>query len=48
MTVGPVLVAEQLPDASPLKAPATEFVKRYESPTAPARARASLPRRGLR
>ncbi len=31
MTVGPVLVAEQLPDASPLKAPATEFVKRYET-----------------
>ena len=31
MTVGPVLVAEQLPDSSPLKAPASEFVKRYES-----------------
>lgn len=31
MTVGPVLVAEQLPDSSPLKAPAMEFVKRYES-----------------
>ncbi len=31
MTVGPVLVAEQLPDSSALKAPASGFVKRYES-----------------
>ncbi|MCE9660764.1 MAG: ABC transporter substrate-binding protein [Burkholderiales bacterium] len=31
MTVGPVLVAEQLPDSSPLKAPASEFVKHYET-----------------
>ena len=31
MTVGPVLVAEQLPDSSVLKKPALEFVKRYEA-----------------
>jgi branched-chain amino acid transport system substrate-binding protein len=31
MTVGPVLVAEQLPDASILKKPALEYVKRYEA-----------------
>ncbi len=31
MTVGPVLVAEQLPDSSVLKKPALDFVKRYES-----------------
>jgi branched-chain amino acid transport system substrate-binding protein len=30
MTVGPVLVAEQLPDSSVLKKPALEYVKRYE------------------
>lgn len=31
MTVGPVLVAEQLPDSSVLKKPALEYVKRYEA-----------------
>ena len=31
MTVGPVLVAEQLPDNSILKKPALEFVKTYET-----------------
>jgi branched-chain amino acid transport system substrate-binding protein len=31
MTVGPVLVAEQLPDSSVLKKPALDFVKRYEA-----------------
>lgn len=31
MTVGPVLVAEQLPDTSVLKKPALEYVKRYEA-----------------
>ena len=31
MTVGPVLVAEQLPDASVLKKPALAFVSRYEA-----------------
>ena len=31
MTVGPVLVAEQLPDSSMLKKPASDYVKRYES-----------------
>jgi branched-chain amino acid transport system substrate-binding protein len=31
MTAGPVLVAEQLPDASILKKPALEYVKRYEA-----------------
>ena len=31
MTVGPVLVAEQLPDSSILKKPALEFVTRYEA-----------------
>jgi branched-chain amino acid transport system substrate-binding protein len=31
MTVGPVLVAEQLPDSSILKKPALDFVKTYES-----------------
>jgi branched-chain amino acid transport system substrate-binding protein len=31
MTVGPVLVAEQLPDSSILKKPALAFVERYES-----------------
>ena len=31
MTVGPVLVAEQLPDSSVLKKPALEFVNRYEA-----------------
>lgn len=31
MTVGPVLVAEQLPDSSVLKKPALDYVKRYEA-----------------
>lgn len=31
MTVGPVIVAEQLPDSSVLKKPALDFVKRYEA-----------------
>lgn len=30
MTVAPVLVAEQLPEASPVKKPATDFVRRFE------------------
>jgi branched-chain amino acid transport system substrate-binding protein len=35
MTVGPVLVAEQLPDSNILKKPALEFVHRYESAHGP-------------
>ena len=35
MTVGPVLVAEQLPDSSVLKKPALEYVKRYEAAYGP-------------
>lgn len=31
MTVGPVLVAEQLPDSSVLKKPALDYIKRYEA-----------------
>ena len=31
MTVAPVLVAEQLPDANPVKAPGVDYVKRYEA-----------------
>lgn len=31
MTVAPVLVAEQLPDASPVKRPALDFVQRFEA-----------------
>lgn len=31
MTVGPVLVAEQLPDTSPMKKPAMDYVARYEA-----------------
>ncbi|MFT3666086.1 ABC transporter substrate-binding protein [Piscinibacter sp.] len=31
MTVAPVLVAEQLPDASPVKKPAVDFVHRFET-----------------
>ena len=31
MTVAPVLVAEQLPDASPVKRPALDFVQRFET-----------------
>ncbi len=30
MTVAPVLVADQLPDSSPTKAPGVDYVKRYE------------------
>lgn len=36
MTVGPVLVAEQLGDSSILKRPALEYVKRYEAVHGPA------------
>ena len=36
MTVAPVLVAEQLPDANPVKKPATEFVRRFEAQYGPA------------
>jgi branched-chain amino acid transport system substrate-binding protein len=35
MTVGPVLVAEQMPDSSVLKKPALEYVKRYEAAYGP-------------
>ncbi|CAN5831483.1 ABC transporter substrate-binding protein [soil metagenome] len=35
MTVAPVLVAEQLPDDSPNKAPALDYVKRYEAAYGP-------------
>jgi branched-chain amino acid transport system substrate-binding protein len=35
MTVAPVLVAEQLPDTSPMKKPATEFVRRFEAQYGP-------------
>lgn len=35
MTVGPVLVAEQLPDSSVLKKPALDYVKRYEAAYGP-------------
>ena len=35
MTVGPVLVAEQLPDSSVLKKPALEYVTRYETAYGP-------------
>jgi branched-chain amino acid transport system substrate-binding protein len=31
MTVAPVLVADQLPDANPVKAPGVDYVKRYEA-----------------
>jgi len=31
MTVAPVLVAEQLPDSSPVKKPAVDFVQRFET-----------------
>ena len=31
MTVAPVLVAEQLPDSNPVKAPGVDYVKRYEA-----------------
>jgi branched-chain amino acid transport system substrate-binding protein len=31
MTVGPVLVAEQLPDTTPMKKPAMDYVARYEA-----------------
>lgn len=35
MTVAPVLVAEQLPDASPVKRPALDFVQRFEAKYGP-------------
>ena len=35
MTVGPVLVAEQLPDTSPMKKPALDYVTRYEARQGP-------------
>ncbi len=35
MTVAPVLVAEQLPDANPVKKPAVEFVQRFEGKYGP-------------
>lgn len=35
MTVGPVLVAEQLPDSSPMKKPGLDYVKRYEAAYGP-------------
>jgi branched-chain amino acid transport system substrate-binding protein len=31
MTVAPVLVADQLPDANPVKGPGTDYVQRYEA-----------------
>ena len=31
MTVAPVLVADQLPDSNPVKAPGVDYVKRYEA-----------------
>ena len=31
MPAGPVLVAEQLPDSHPAKAPALDFIRRYEA-----------------
>jgi len=31
MTVAPVLVADQLPDANPVKTPGADYVKRYET-----------------
>jgi branched-chain amino acid transport system substrate-binding protein len=31
MTVAPVLVADQLPDANPVRAPGVDYVKRYEA-----------------
>ncbi|MEP7057799.1 MAG: ABC transporter substrate-binding protein [Caldimonas sp.] len=35
MTVAPVLVAEQLPDANPVKKPGLDYVKRYEDKYGP-------------